>query len=147
MNHVIKKLSVMFFLLLLALFTFVVVSECAQAADRSEGGLAEEQEIGSDDGSSRSNITYLEGEAGDPYLVYTYEEDGRTYKVIDEATEDFSTVESQIFVQNESGLFERISEQRVETLPSGDVICTVSDETGTWTETLYDASQEEAASI
>lgn len=51
----------------------------------------------------RTNITYLDGQPGDTYLVYTWEEGGKKYKAVDNSNNDFSNVYSTIYVLDSKG--------------------------------------------
>lgn len=53
----------------------------------------------------KENYNFLEGKPGDTHLVYTYESNGSTYKVIENATENFDEVSSTIYVENNKGEF------------------------------------------
>ena len=68
----------------------------------------------------RQNLTFLEGELGGTHLVYTYEEEGHTYKVEETATPDFSEVKSKVFVLNEANGYELLEE--IVSTSSGDEI-------------------------
>jgi len=48
---------------------------------------------------------YIEGKPGDLHLVYTYIKDNKTYKVVEDSTEDFKTVNSTIYVKNNENEF------------------------------------------
>lgn len=62
----------------------------------------------------RENLTYIQGKPGDEYLVYTYDENGKHYKVIDKSKENFTNVSSEIYVLNENGQYKLIETQSVE---------------------------------
>lgn len=53
----------------------------------------------------KDNLTFLEGNAGDKYIVYTYETNGTIYKVEERINEDFTEVHSIIYARNTMGEF------------------------------------------
>ncbi|NLL94008.1 MAG: hypothetical protein GX225_07750 [Clostridiales bacterium] len=54
---------------------------------------------------ARTNLTFLEGISGDNHLVYTYQENGQQYKVIENADSDFMNVYSTIYVMDSDGSY------------------------------------------
>lgn len=63
--------------------------------------------------AEKKNFNYLEGTPGDNYLVYTYESDGSTYKVIENASENFAEINSTIYVKDENGEFIEFATQNL----------------------------------
>ena len=124
---------------LLVVFTTIFVFLAPRYANASE-------KVPIDDVShmttARTNLTFLVGQVGDPYLVYTYEEQGKTYKVIDETFENGAIVKSQIFEQQKNGNFTKIRDQKLEVLPSGDITFDMDNGGKITTELVYDASAE-----
>ena len=51
----------------------------------------------------RTELTFLEGTPGDNHLVYTYLENGKQYKVVENADADFMNVNSTTYVMNADG--------------------------------------------
>lgn len=78
------------------------------AAELSIGGIS-----ASDLEGERTNITYLEGKPGDTHLIYSYEQNGNIFKVVESSTDDFECVESHIFQLNEQGEYIENSIQQV----------------------------------
>ena len=50
-----------------------------------------------------AELTFLEGTPGDNHLVYTYLENGKQYKVVENADADFMNVNSTTYVMNADG--------------------------------------------
>lgn len=69
--------------------------------------------VASDVAGERTNIQFLEGTPGDTHLIYTYEQNGNTYKSVENASEDFQNVECKIFQLNENGAYVENSTQRI----------------------------------
>lgn len=63
--------------------------------------------------TKKENFNYLEGKPGDTHLVYTYESNGSTYKVIENASENFDEVNSTIYVEDENGKFVEFATQNL----------------------------------
>ncbi len=61
----------------------------------------------------RTNIQFLEGTPGDTHIVYTYQQNGETFKAVETATEDFSSVDCQIYQLDEDGEYIKNSTQSV----------------------------------
>jgi hypothetical protein len=61
----------------------------------------------------KQNYNYLEGKPGDTHLVYTYDSNGSTYKVVENASEDFGKVDSTIYVKDKKGVFVKYATQNV----------------------------------
>lgn len=59
----------------------------------------------------KSNYNYLEGKPGDTHLVYTYESNNDTYKVIENANDNFEKVNTTIYVENTEGVFVKYATQ------------------------------------
>lgn len=59
----------------------------------------------------RSDIVYLEGKPGDTHLVYTYVQNGKTYKVVEDADEDFCNVTSTFYELKDNDNFVKNSTQ------------------------------------
>lgn len=59
----------------------------------------------------KSNYNYLEGKPGDTHLVYTYESNNDTYKVIENADDNFEKVNTTIYVENTEGVFVKYATQ------------------------------------
>ncbi|MEC1179895.1 hypothetical protein P9B03_15450 [Metasolibacillus meyeri] len=62
---------------------------------------------------NKGNYNYLEGKLGDTHLIYTYESNGSTYKVIENASEDFDEVYSTIYIKNSTGEFVEYATQNL----------------------------------
>ena len=56
----------------------------------------------------RTNLKYIEGSPNDTHVVYTYDENGQHYKVVDNANSDYSEVKSQIYVLASDGKYSLI---------------------------------------
>lgn len=61
----------------------------------------------------KDNFNYLEGKIGETHLVYTYDSNGSTYKVVENASENFDEVNSTIFAENSDGTFEEFATQHL----------------------------------
>lgn len=61
----------------------------------------------------KDNLTIIEGNIGNPNLVYTYDIDGDSYKVVENANEDLSEVYSTIYIKNSEGNYEEFSTQEL----------------------------------
>jgi len=62
----------------------------------------------------KQNISFLEGNPGDKHLVYTYESEGNTYKVEENANSDLSKVNSVIYLENSDAKFVEYATQNTE---------------------------------
>lgn len=98
----------------------------------------------------KQNLTFLEGKLGETHLLYTYEEGGRTYKVEESATPDFSEVKSDVFILNEDNEYELLRE--IESTSAGDAIEIATTESQTQIEKrtvtvpdMYNYSKEESS--
>lgn len=60
----------------------------------------------------RSDIVFLEGLPGDAHLVYIYKEDGKEYKVIEDADTEFKNVDSIIYILDSDGNY--LQEEKLE---------------------------------
>ncbi|MGG2106130.1 hypothetical protein [Lysinibacillus pakistanensis] len=69
-------------------------------------------------------------------LEYTYEQNGESFKVLEEFDEDFKGVSSKIFKKNNLGNFELQSEQRTTTISVDEVAITTTIEDKTSTEII-----------
>lgn len=58
--------------------------------------------------SVRTNLRYIEGNPDDTYVVYTYDENGKHYKVVDDANSDYTEVKSQTYILNADGKYSLI---------------------------------------
>lgn len=105
-----KKLKIMSAVLslsLLATYMTPVTINAATVSNESVMTFASEAE------GARTNLKFLEGNPGDTHLVYTYEQEGNTYKAIEESTEDFRYVSARIYWLNENGDFVENSSQQL----------------------------------
>lgn len=102
-----KVLSTFLSLSLLITCTSPATVNAASTSTKSIMALASEV------AGERTNIDFLEGTPGTTHLVYTYEQDGNTYKVIEDSTEDFQNVNSHIYWLNEDGDFVENSTQQL----------------------------------
>jgi len=59
----------------------------------------------------KSNFNYLEGKPGDTHLVYTYESNSDTYKVIEDTSDNFEKVNTTIYVEKTEGVFVKYATQ------------------------------------
>lgn len=84
--------------------TTVVMAATSEKTHETEGSVLS---------LKKSNFNYLEGKPGDAHLVYTYESNYKTYKVIESASEDFEKVNSTIYVKNDEGSFEKYATQKL----------------------------------
>lgn len=91
------------FVLVISLCLTVVNSTKAAASVNSTESLQMSDE--------RSNYQYILGKPGDKHLVYTYESDGTTYKVDEEASDDFSRVDSIIYKKVLNGTYVECAKQ------------------------------------
>ena len=89
--------------------------------------LSDEASTATTSDGPRTNVVYLVGEPGDTHLEYTYEQNGILYKVIENATEDFSSVNSDIYVWNYGDQsFEKIYKQTTD-VENGSIVLTIED--------------------
>lgn len=61
----------------------------------------------------KDNFNYIEGAPGDKHLVYTYDSNGSTYKVIENASDSFDEVNSTIYKKNKNGVFVEFATQNL----------------------------------
>lgn len=78
----------------------------------------------------RTQLTFLEGMPGDNHLVYTYQENGQQYKVVEDADVDFMNVYSTSYVMNSEGNYEEIKSQVLNVQPDGNCLLTSTDTHG-----------------
>ena len=78
----------------------------------------------------RSKLTFLEGEPGDNHLIYTYQENGEQYKVVENADDDFMNVYSTIYVMNSVGDYIKTKSQILNVQPDGNCHLTSTDRYG-----------------
>ena len=118
MKKIAMKLTSLVLVLLIAVTVMVLPAVAANVTTQSVTG-------------ERTDIVFLEGKVGDTYLVYTYKQDGKSYKVVEDATMDFANVHSTIYVLDSTGNYVEDSTQEVSTNSNGDLIVTLSDENKT----------------
>jgi len=82
---------------LLLIVSVITVSSNIVPVSANENNAVAFAESLTDD-SQRTNLTYIDGQAGDTHLVYTYPEKGISYKVIKDSNESFTEVYSTIYV-------------------------------------------------
>lgn len=63
--------------------------------------------------AEKENFHFIEGSPGDRHLVYTYESNGKTYKVEENASENFEEVNSTIYVHDKKGEFIELATQNL----------------------------------
>lgn len=78
----------------------------------------------------KTNFIFLEGTPGDTHLVYTYEQNGNTYKVVENASDDFKKVESIIYLLDANGSFIENSFQESNVDENGNAYVTFKDING-----------------
>lgn len=78
----------------------------------------------------RTELTFLEGTPGDNHLVYTYLENGKQYKVVENADADFMNVNSTTYVMNADGNYVEDKSQVLDIQPNGDCHLTTTDSQG-----------------
>lgn len=96
----------------------------AFASDKTSSNVAQNEE------AVRTNINFIEGQPGDTYLVYTYNENDENYKIIETATSDFSYVNSTIYLLDNTGVYVPISTQECSTDSFGNRLITIQNESG-----------------
>lgn len=106
MKKIVKKIII--FTIILTLGSSKIFSNvlAAESSDSSTNISTENQDV-------RQNLTYIQGNPGDEYLVYTYDEMEKHYKVIDKTNDDFSNVSSEIYVLGKDGKYKLIETQSV----------------------------------
>lgn len=52
---------------------------------------------------AKTNLVFIEGKAGESHVVYTYNQKGKSYKVVEDSSDDFKNVISQTYVLDENG--------------------------------------------
>lgn len=103
------KMKVLVAALGVSLLSGSILPFTAEAANSNSATL-----LASELSGARNNLTYLEGQPGDQRLVYTYEQNGEVYKVVEEANEDFSEVNSTFYLLSDQNEFEVNSSQHLE---------------------------------
>ncbi|WP_243342816.1 hypothetical protein [Anaerococcus sp. AGMB09787] len=78
----------------------------------------------------RSDLTFIKGNAGDKNVIYTYKENGKKYKIIENADEGFNNVISKKFKLTENGDYEEIQNQNLKQISNDSFILTSKDELG-----------------
>ena len=78
----------------------------------------------------RTELAFLEGTPGDNHLVYTYLENGKQYKVVENADADFMNVNSTTYVMNADGNYVEDKSQVLDIQPNGDCHLTTTDSQG-----------------
>lgn len=61
--------------------------------------------------AEKNNYNYIEGEIGDKHLVYTYESNGSTYKVIEDISDNYDEVNTVIYLQDSNGEYSEFATQ------------------------------------
>lgn len=130
-----KKFKILSTILSLALLATTLSPATVKAAN-----AASEIVVASDVVGERTNIQFLEGNPGDTHLVYTYNQNGNTYKVVENASENFQKVECQIFQLNENGTYVKNSTQRVSVDNEGNPQITIESATGDIEQRIIDVS-------
>jgi len=103
---------------LLLIFSFVIAGAMPVAA----ANATEINAVG-----MRTNLVFQEGRAGDTHLVYTYNQDGKSFKVEEDFTEGLTNGNSTIYLKNPDGNYVVFSTQEVSTAPIGDLVITLTD--------------------
>lgn len=78
----------------------------------------------------RTKLIFLEGAPGDNHLVYTYQENGQQYKVVEDADSDFTNVYSTSYVMNSEGIYVETKSQVLNVQPDGNCLLTSTDKHG-----------------
>lgn len=79
------------------ILSLTLVAAIAFPATVNAANIATEIVVAAEAVGERTNIKFLEGTPGDTHLIYTYQQNGVTYKAVENSTEDFRNVECQIF--------------------------------------------------
>lgn len=96
-------------------------------ANFSLPAFAASDETSSPDNSSlRTNITYVDGYLGALHVVYTYVQNGQTYKVEESASSDFSQVDSYTYLLNTDSSFSLLNTQHISTNDESISITTIN---------------------
>lgn len=103
-----KKIGILSMILIVALLATILSPATVNADNTASEAMIASNVIG-----ERTNIHFLEGKPGDTHLIYTYEQDGKNYKAIENASENFQNVVCQIFELKENGECEQNSVQSV----------------------------------
>lgn len=103
--------------------------------------------IASDATGERTNLNFLNGNAGDTHLAYTYEQNGNTYKVLEDSTEDFKNVDSYIYRLNTDGNFVEDSTQHVTINDEGNPEITIVSADGESVSRTLDISSDNLQSL
>lgn len=74
----------------------------------------------------RTNLTFLEGRAGDTHLVYTYEQDGNSFKVVEDFSKGLTEGNSTVYILNPNGDYDVFYTQEV-SAGSDEVVVTFTD--------------------
>lgn len=68
----------------------------------------------------RTALTYLDGtQPGDTHLVYSYQENGKKYKIVEDTDADFSNVYSTIYLMDSEGNYNEVKTQEVKNDENG----------------------------
>lgn len=129
-------MSAVLTLSLLATCITPVTVNAATVSDKSIMTFASEAE------GARTNLQFLEGNPGDTYLVYTYEQDGNTYKAVEQSSEDFRNVSAHIYWLNENGDFVENSSQQLTINEQGNPEITIKNANGITENRIIDVSSD-----
>lgn len=80
--------------------------------------------------SGRSNLKFEVGSPGDRYLIYSYIEDGKSYKVIEFSDSEFKNVHSEVYVLNENGNYVHTQNKETEIADNGVYTLTTASSNG-----------------
>jgi len=113
MKKTVKKL-----LSLLLIFSFVIVVQIPVLAKNVTESTAT---------GTRTNLVFQEGRPGDAHLVYTYDQDNKSFKVEENFSDDLTNGNSTVYVKNSDGNYVVFSTQKVSTTSNGDLNITITD--------------------
>lgn len=122
MKKIALKLMSLFLVFSLVVMGTVQVSAATNPAVNNVALTANERSAG-----MRTNLIFHEGKAGDTHLVYTYDQDGKSFKVVEDFSEGLTNGSSTTYLKNPDGNYVVFSTQEVSTTPNGDLVITLAD--------------------
>lgn len=84
----------------------------------------------------RQNLNFITGKPGDTYLVYIYDENDTSYKVVESSDKNFENVNSTIYKLNSKKVYEVYSTEAVKLLINDDITIAVKENGNVYTNTI-----------
>ena len=92
----------------------------------------------------KDNVQYIVGKVGDTYSEYTYSSEGQKFKVIDNANENFTNVNSIIYLLKDDNKYEEYATEKV-TIENDICTITITENGYSTTETFNYINQEQSS--